>query len=178
METIGFTVNQEDERDRSFDIAVMCHHSDLHNDVSTATQFVHKKTSNSKRSSSSSSSSTTLGGVYVDSSYTMRIHEMLENAEKEGHNRDIVGWLPHGRAFKIHNEKRFVTIMPRYFKAKLPNFLRWLRAWGFCRMTEGKDRGSWYHVSCLYPILPAVVFVPSLVLYFSSLVFLVVLMIR
>ena len=70
---------------------------------------------------------------------------MLEDAEKEG-NQKIVSWQPHGRAFKVHNESEFVDkIMPRYFKAKIGSFRRWLRAWGFCRMTEGRDRGAWYH---------------------------------
>jgi len=81
----------------------------------------------------------------ADSTYVLRIHEMLENAEKERQTH-IVSWQPHGRAFRIHNEPLFVSqIMPRYFQAKLGSFRRWLRAWGFVRMTEGKDRGAWYH---------------------------------
>jgi hypothetical protein len=80
-----------------------------------------------------------------DGTYVLRIHEMLEDAEKEGNQR-IVSWQPHGRAFKVHNESEFVEkIMPRYFRAKIGSFRRWLRAWGFVRMTEGKDRGAWYH---------------------------------
>lgn len=74
-----------------------------------------------------------------------RIHEMLEDAEREG-NKDIVSWQSHGRCFRIHREPEFVEkIMPRYFKAKIGSFRRWLRAWGFVRMTEGVDRGAWYH---------------------------------
>jgi hypothetical protein len=70
---------------------------------------------------------------------------MLENSEKQNYCH-IVSWMPHGRAFKIHKEDEFITkIMPRYFKAKIGSFRRWLRAWGFCRITEGKDRGAWYH---------------------------------
>ena len=84
-----------------------------------------------------------------DVTYVLRIHEMLEDAEKNSFT-SIVSWQSHGRAFKIHDEENFVaTIMPRYFKAKLPNLLRWLRAWGFCRITEGRDRGAWYHVSVI-----------------------------
>ena len=80
-----------------------------------------------------------------DGTYVLRIHEMLEDAEKEG-NQKIISWQPHGRAFRVHKEKDFVEkIMPRYFRAKIGSFRRWLRAWGFCRMTEGKDRGAWYH---------------------------------
>eukprot|EP00980_Cylindrotheca_fusiformis_P025774 scaffold14589_cov106-Cylindrotheca_fusiformis.AAC.3 len=84
-------------------------------------------------------------GGSADSTYVMRIHEMLEDAEREG-NKDIVSWQSHGRCFRIHNEPEFVKkIMPRYFKAKIGSFRRWLRAWGFVRMTEGRDRGAWYH---------------------------------
>lgn len=85
---------------------------------------------------------TTRGG---DGTYALRLHEMLEDAEKEGHQH-IVSWQPHGRAFRIHKEKEFADqIMPRYFRAKMGSFLRWCRAWGFVRMTEGRDRGAWYH---------------------------------
>lgn len=80
-----------------------------------------------------------------DGTYALRLYEMLEDAEREGHQH-IVSWQPHGRAFRIHKEKEFVEqIMPRYFKAQMKSFLRWCRAWGFVRMTEGRDRGAWYH---------------------------------
>eukprot|EP00934_Nitzschia_sp_Nitz4_P002679 Nitzschia sp. Nitz4//scaffold22_size323478//22591//25338//NITZ4_000495-RA/size323478-processed-gene-0.381-mRNA-1//1//CDS//3329542899//2669//frame0 len=85
------------------------------------------------------------GANRSDGTYALRLHEMLEDAEKEGHQH-IVSWQPHGRAFRIHREKEFAEqVMPRYFKAKMGSFLRWCRAWGFVRMTEGRDRGAWYH---------------------------------
>ena len=78
----------------------------------------------------------TFDSVGAEGTYVLRIHEMLEDAEKQG-NSHIISWQPHGRAFKIHNEQEYVKkIMPRYFKAKDTSFYRWLRAWGFCRMTE------------------------------------------
>ena len=78
----------------------------------------------------------TFDSVGAEGTYVLRIHEMLEDAEKQG-NSHIISWQPHGRAFKIHNEQEYVKkIMPRYFKAKDSSFYRWLRAWGFCRMTE------------------------------------------
>mmetsp|Transcript_43863 Transcript_43863/g.105831 ORF Transcript_43863/g.105831 Transcript_43863/m.105831 type:complete len:806 (+) Transcript_43863:274-2691(+) len=84
-------------------------------------------------------------GGSADSTYVMRIHEMLEDADREG-NTDVVSWQTHGRSFRIHKESEFVNkIMPRYFKARLDSFKRWLRAWGFVRQTEGADRGAWYH---------------------------------
>lgn len=106
--------------------------------------------------------------------YVASVHSMLEDAERHGFS-DVVSWVPHGRCFKVHNEKRFenevckfmkvkvsknVILEPQicnmthhvllhtvsnYFSAKLPSFYRWLRAWGFTRMLGGKDRGCWYH---------------------------------
>ena len=61
----------------------------------------------------------TSGSTTTDATYVLRIHEMLEDAEKEGHT-DIVSWQPHGRAFKVHKEAEFVEkIMPRYFSCKV-----------------------------------------------------------
>lgn len=80
-----------------------------------------------------------------ESTYILRIHEMLDGVERKGLS-SVVAWRPHGRAFKIFDEQAFVNdVLPQYFSAKIVSFQRWLRAWGFCRMTEGKDRGSWYH---------------------------------
>jgi len=78
-------------------------------------------------------------------SYAMKIHIMLEEVETKG-EKDIISWMPHGRAFKIHDERAFETnILPRHFKATLASFARWLHHWGFIRMTAGKDRKCWYH---------------------------------
>lgn len=44
-----------------------------------------------------------------------KVYIMLEETEKAGQT-DIVGWLSHGRAWKIHDQDRFVNeIMPVYF---------------------------------------------------------------
>jgi hypothetical protein len=44
-----------------------------------------------------------------------KVYIMLEETEKAGQT-DIVGWLSHGRAWKIHDQDRFVKeIMPVYF---------------------------------------------------------------
>lgn len=84
-------------------------------------------------------------GGQADATYLKKIHEMLEAAEKEGF-QNVVSWLPNGRGFKIHKKQEFADkIMPRFFKAKIESFMRWLRAWGFSRVTEGNYRGSWYH---------------------------------
>ena len=45
----------------------------------------------------------------------MRFHSALSQIEKDGLD-DIVGWLPHGRSFRIHKRKEFDDIiLPKYF---------------------------------------------------------------
>jgi hypothetical protein len=79
-------------------------------------------------------------------SYPIRIHMMLEDTEKNGYQH-IVSWRSHGRAWKIHDEEAFKSmILPRYFTAStLASFDRWLNHWGFLRVRAGRDRRCWYH---------------------------------
>jgi hypothetical protein len=43
------------------------------------------------------------------------LHRLLAEAERDG-GSNIVGWLPHHRAFRVHNKPRFEKeILPRYF---------------------------------------------------------------
>jgi len=70
---------------------------------------------------------------------------MLDQVETKG-EKGIVSWMPHGRAFKIHDERAFASkILPRYFKATVHSFKRCLLHWGFVRLKTGKDRKCWYH---------------------------------
>ena len=46
--------------------------------------------------------------------FPLKLHETLTLIEKDGYD-DIIGWLPHGRSFKIHKQKEFTDIiLPRY----------------------------------------------------------------
>jgi hypothetical protein len=74
------------------------------------------------------------------------IREMLEVAIKE-RSENVVGWLLHGKAFKIHKKEHFVKhILPRFSKCtKFENFADALRAWGFVRLKKNRDRGAFYH---------------------------------
>jgi hypothetical protein len=74
------------------------------------------------------------------------LRNMLEDAETEG-NHAIVSWLPHARAFKVHNKPIFIErIMSRYFKAtKFTYFSDTLRIWGFARLKKGRDKGAYFH---------------------------------
>ena len=46
--------------------------------------------------------------------FPLKLHETLTQIENDGYD-DIIGWLPHGRSFKIHKQKEFTEIiLPRY----------------------------------------------------------------
>jgi hypothetical protein len=78
--------------------------------------------------------------------FPIKLHELLEQAEADGFS-DIISWKIHGRAFAVHNAKEFmVRIMPLHFQqSKIRSFFRQLNLYGFLRITEGPDRGAYYH---------------------------------
>ena len=67
-------------------------------------------------------------------------------AEREGRT-DVASFLPHGRAFAIHKPRDFVKhVMPKYFRmSRFSSFQRQLNLYDFQRITEGPDKGSYYH---------------------------------
>jgi hypothetical protein len=71
---------------------------------------------------------------------------MLEEAEKKG-NDSIASFFPHGRAFAIHKPREFVAeLMPNYFSTtRMSSFQRQLNLYGFRRITDGRDKGGYYH---------------------------------
>lgn len=89
----------------------------------------------------------------VSAAFPLKLHEILSDIERDG-LEDIVGWLPHGRSFKIHNQKEFVDkILPKYFMhtTKKSSFLRQLNLYGFNRLSRvGPDQGSYYHEKVRY----------------------------
>lgn len=51
----------------------------------------------------------------VETPFPWKLHTLLQETEQRGEGH-IVSWLPHGRAFKIHQVKEFTAgILPRYF---------------------------------------------------------------
>jgi len=78
--------------------------------------------------------------------FPWKLQEMLESSSDFG-NDDIVSWLPHGNAFKVHDVQEFVTgILPLHFKqTKYKSFQRQLNLWGFKRIEKGPERGAYYH---------------------------------
>ena len=81
-----------------------------------------------------------------NAAFPLKLHETLTQIENNGH-ADIIGWMPHGRSFKIHKQKEFAEIiLPRYFvMTKKSSFLRQLNLYGFNRFSAGLDQGSYYH---------------------------------
>ena len=60
--------------------------------------------------------------------FPVKLHSLLECSESGGY-ASIISWLPHGRAFKIHDEKLFIEkIIPHFFfQSKMSSFQRQLR---------------------------------------------------
>jgi hypothetical protein len=77
----------------------------------------------------------------------MVLHNILDDAESEGY-ADAISWQPHGRAFLVHNQEKFVTqVMPRFFRqTRFSSFQRQLSLYGFLRLTrKGADSGAYYN---------------------------------
>jgi hypothetical protein len=52
----------------------------------------------------------------ASSTFPLVLHQMLEDAETHGFS-DIIAWLPHGRAWKVVNQDRFIKeVMPQFFR--------------------------------------------------------------
>jgi len=83
----------------------------------------------------------------VTQPFPEKLMDMLTKIEKEGKFTNVVGWLPHGRAFIVRKPKEFITqVMPTYFRqSKLTSFQRQLNLYGFRRLTQGPDAGAYYH---------------------------------
>jgi HSF-type DNA-binding len=93
----------------------------------------------SRRSSSASSSSASRRRR--NESFPNRLHHMLEDAMELGFD-DIVCWLAHGRAFKIHDRARFeAQLLPLYFERQTV-----YTSYGFLRLVcTGRDQDACYH---------------------------------
>jgi len=79
--------------------------------------------------------------------FPQKLHQMLSDLEKQDGGTDIASFLPHGRAFAIHKPRDFVKhVMPKYFRmSRFSSFQRQLNLYDFQRITEGPDKGSYYH---------------------------------
>lgn len=82
----------------------------------------------------------------VGGPFPLKLHIILKILEEEG-NDCIISWLPHGRAFVIHNPSRFEQeVVKRFFKhSQISSFRRQLNLYGFLRLSNGRDTGAYYH---------------------------------
>lgn len=83
--------------------------------------------------------------VKVKGFFPAKLYEALDLAEALG--LDCVGWLPHGRAFKVFDEDTFMkTVVPRFFnQTRIRSFKRQLHKYGFQILSLGPDAGAYYH---------------------------------
>jgi len=75
--------------------------------------------------------------------FIAKLHSILSNPAFE----DIVSWLPHGRAWRVHQRRAFEEqVIPLYFRhGKYSSFMRQVNGWGFQRINQGPDYGGYYH---------------------------------
>ena len=95
-----------------------------------------------KRNSSRSGRSMT-GKAPKKAEFPIKLHKMLDEVD-----RDVVSWLPHGRAFRVNDTETFVEdVLPAYGfnQTKITSFYRQLNLYGFSRMIKGPDAGGYYH---------------------------------
>ena len=69
--------------------------------------------------------------------FPTKVYKILEMADtrSSGCSPDVVAWLPHGRAFRIIDEDKFLKdVVPMFFRqTKLKSFYRQLNSWGYKR---------------------------------------------
>jgi hypothetical protein len=75
--------------------------------------------------------------------FPAKMHSILSRPELA----EIVCWMPHGRSWRVLKPREFeVRVIPTYFEhAKFSSFIRQANGWGFRRITQGRDRNSYYH---------------------------------
>lgn len=75
--------------------------------------------------------------------YPVKLHQILADPRWS----DVIAWLPHGRSWRILQQKRFEKeVIPLYFgHGRYSSFARQVSGWGFRRITYGSDYNSYYH---------------------------------
>lgn len=97
----------------------------------------------------------------MGTNFPARLHDLLTMATTEEDQQDpevlggddgsiissVISWLPHGRSWIIHDKATFTkTVSKSHFHfSKYESFIRQVNAWGFKRVTRGRDVNSYYH---------------------------------
>jgi hypothetical protein len=78
--------------------------------------------------------------------FPWKLYDMLDAAEKRNEEH-VISWIRDGKAFKVHNRELFIEqYMKKMFnQTKFKSFQRQLNLWGFERVQNGPDKGSYYH---------------------------------
>jgi hypothetical protein len=84
----------------------------------------------------------------ASSIFPWKLYTMLEDVERDNLTH-IVSWVQDGSAFKVHKSDLFVEkVMPNYFdQTQYESFRRQLNLYGFTRVSRGKGRGVYSHLS-------------------------------
>jgi len=75
--------------------------------------------------------------------FPAKLHAILSAQDHQG----VIAWLPHGRSWVVLKPKQFeLVVLPKFFShSKYSSFVRQANGWGFKRVREGPNRGSYYH---------------------------------
>ena len=78
--------------------------------------------------------------------FPLKLFKMLEESDIDNHAH-IISWLPHGQAFKIHDEKLFEQhVLNQHFGSKFKSFKRQLNLYGFQKLRKhSADVGAYFH---------------------------------
>ena len=78
--------------------------------------------------------------------FPLKLYRIIYEVVKSGRG-DVISFFPHGRAFAVHKPKEFISeIMPKYFATgRMNTFLKQLNLYSFRRITEGRDKGGYFH---------------------------------
>lgn len=82
----------------------------------------------------------------TDQTFPVKLHQLLSGTDEDGFSH-IVSWQPHGRSFIVKKHNEFVEkVLPCCFRqTKFASFQRQLNLYGFRRITQGRDKGGYYH---------------------------------
>ena len=78
--------------------------------------------------------------------FPTKLFKLLDKSEASGYSH-IISWLPHGRSFKIHDEKLFNQhVLNEFFKSSPQTFKRQLHMYGFKKIGKRfPDVGAYFH---------------------------------
>ena len=86
------------------------------------------------------------GVIDKPNQFPWKLYDMLQTAENRNEEH-IISWIRNGKAFKVHNRDLFIEqYMKKMFnQTKFKSFQRQLNLWGFERVQNGPDKGSYFH---------------------------------